>query len=169
MISPLPSENIWGDYYLLSHSQIWLKHANYLSDLISKTIKWHLMKSWICHKPSVGITAKRWWFVSTNFKISTSMTTLWHFSGSYARTGRNIRTYAIACTAAKDICYWIFFIITTCLSINSGTSYFWKRYPKRIGSNLSEESFLKPERKFQENYAAWLPTWWRITPIIPNN
>lgn len=56
-----------------------------------------------------------------------------HFSGSYARTGRNIRTYAIACTAAKDICYWIFFIITTCLSINSGTSYFWKRYPKRIG------------------------------------
>lgn len=34
------------------------------------------MKSWICHKPSVGITAKRWWFVSTNFKISTSMTTL---------------------------------------------------------------------------------------------
>ena len=127
MILLLPSENIWGDYYLLSHSQIWLKHANYLSDLISKTIKWHLMKSWICHKPSVGITAKRWWFVSTNFKISTSMTTLWHFSGSYARTGRNIRTYAIACTAAKDICYWIFFIITTCLSINSGTSYFWKR------------------------------------------
>ena len=39
MISPLPSENIWGDYYLLSYSQIWLKHANYLSDLISKTIK----------------------------------------------------------------------------------------------------------------------------------
>lgn len=77
-------------------------------------------------------SGKRWWFVSTNFKISTSMTTLWHFSGSYARTGRNIRTYAIACTAAKDICYWIFFIITTCLSINSGTSYFWKRYPKGL-------------------------------------
>ena len=88
------------------------------------------------------------------FQNINELTTLWHFSGSYARTGRNIRTYAIACTAAKDICYWIFFIITTCLSINSGTSYFWKRYPKRIGSNLSEESFLKPERKFQENYAA---------------
>lgn len=63
-----------------------------------------------------------------------------------------------------DVCYCLYgskrhmlldiFIITTCLSINSGTSYFWKRYPKRIGSNLSEESFLKPERKFQENYAA---------------
>lgn len=36
MILLLPSENIWGDYYLLSHSQIWLKHANYLSDLYNR-------------------------------------------------------------------------------------------------------------------------------------
>ena len=35
-----------------------------------------------------------------------------------------------------------------------GDILFLERYPKRIGSNLSEESFLKPERKFQENYAA---------------
>jgi len=68
------------------------------------------MKSWICHKPSVGIPAKRWWFVSTNFKISTSMTTLWHFSGSYARTGRNIRTYAIAFLEKIPKEDWIEFI-----------------------------------------------------------